>query len=153
MIEQVLETISESLSKVKGAVGIRGKAWPLLVWLGQRDFCTGAELKHLTARRRQEVNRSLHALLRKGLVEKAGHRTEHNVNWWLSSAGQIAVMDFDREARAFNDLIEREFGSHLPRLYSDLERLRDAFRYGRVTNRLNQALSVPPPRLDLPPDL
>lgn len=38
MIEQVLETVSRSISTVKGIIGIRGQAWPLLAWLGQRDF-------------------------------------------------------------------------------------------------------------------
>lgn len=153
MLEQVLETISQSISSVKDVIGIRGQAWPLLAWLGQREFCTGAELTHLTGRRRQEVNRSLHALLKQGLVHKSGTREEGNVTWWLSAEGQLSVKRLNRECKPLNELIAREFATALPRLASDLERLRDALRYGRITNHLNDPLSIPPPRLDPPRDL
>ena len=153
MIEQVLEAVSQSISSVKSVVGVRGQAWPLLAWLAQREFCTGAELKHLTGRRAQEVNRSLHALLKKGLVHKSGHKTEGNVAWWLSNEGQHSVSELNRAAKPLDDLIAREFGSTLARFVSDLERLRDALSYGRITNKVSHPLSIPPPRLEPPRDL
>ena len=153
MIEQVLETVSRSISTVKSVIGIRGQAWPLLAWLGQREFCTGAELKHLTGRRAQEVHRSLHALLKQGLVHKSGHKDEGNVTWWLSETGHRVVQDLNRAAHPLNELIAREFGATLPRFTSELERLRDALQYGRITNKLSSPLSIPPAKLKPPRDL
>lgn len=99
------------------------------------------------------MNRSLHALLKLGLVHKSGTRDERNVTWWLSEVGHRSVQDLNRAAHPLNDLIAREFGATLPRFTSELERLRDALQHGRITNKLSTPLSIPPARLKPPRDL
>lgn len=135
VLEMLLEQVRSVVSAALWDFGLTPPAWQLMSWLWLERTASATRLAELTCRRRQEAQRLLEGLEKRGLVERLPDMTrDRTAAWELTPDGAARVKQVAQRLRHFDALLEREFRDQLPSVMDCVQRMRTVFRRGDLSS-------------------
>ena len=153
-MELLFEQIRSAVSAALWEYHLTPPAWQMMSWLQLEREVSGSRLGDLTCRSRQETQRLLTNLEKRGLVERLPDVvTNRTAAWTLTDEGRCAVAEVSGRLSFFDRLLEQEFRDQLGDVMTAVSRIRTVFTTRMISStgqmfeaRLRAAGRLLPPK-------